>query len=291
MSTKFTFDPANKYINIVEPYIEYSGLELYTASMDWSDEQVNLVYDVPMSSTGKAPLGGGVYTDSIYSLINNWKIKPWSTTGHNFTSIASNSTKVTAESSDAGDTTQTITVYGYDTEGNSVYSDPITLNGTSPVDITKDASPIDFTARGYNSGIYYIVLSATTNGNVIIKDSLANTIVTLTAGQTIASDDYESFVSGTLITDDGSPRWVIPDQGYVGVEFQVTSQGIVIDEANMLTQMGLIYQMELGRWKINTGTNKMTFYDSDGITPIAVFDLKDEAGQPSSTKVYERVPE
>ena len=291
LTSKFTFDPATKCILVNEPHIVYSGQELYDESMDWCDEVQNMGYDVPMSSTGKAPLGGGAYTDSVYSLVNNWKIKPWATSGHSFNAIDSDSTKITAESTDSGDTTQTITVYGYDDTGDPDVSDAITLNGTNPVDITKSGSPIVFTARGYNSGIYYVLLSAATAGDIIIKDSLGNTIVTLTAGQTVASDDYESFVSGTLITDDGSPRWVIPDQGYVGMEFQVTSQGIIIDEQTMLAQVSSIYQMEMGRWKIDTSTNKMTFYDTDGTTPLITFNLKDDAGLPSSTKVYERVPE
>lgn len=32
-------------------------------------------YTVPMSAVGKAPLGGGTYTDSIFILQDGWKIK------------------------------------------------------------------------------------------------------------------------------------------------------------------------------------------------------------------------
>ena len=45
---------------------------------------------------------------------------------------------------------------------------------------------------------------------------------------------------------------------------------------------------EQGRWKI-VG-NQMIFYDSDGVTPLRTFDLKDENGQPTSTNPVERVP-
>jgi len=74
------FDPVNKYILITSPTTSLTALELYNASMDWCDELENMQYDPPMRALGKAPLGGGVYTDSIFILQNGWKIKPWSGT-------------------------------------------------------------------------------------------------------------------------------------------------------------------------------------------------------------------
>ena len=54
--------------------------------------------------------------------------------------------------------------------------------------------------------------------------------------------------------------------------------------------ISFLRQIEDGRWKIDTTANTLTLYDTDNTTPIAVFDLKDAAGQPSSTAVFERVP-
>ena len=72
------FDPVNKYILITSPTTEITTQEIYNAAMDWADDPHNMQYDPPMRATGKAPLGGGVYTDSIFILQNGWKIKPWS---------------------------------------------------------------------------------------------------------------------------------------------------------------------------------------------------------------------
>ena len=58
-----------------------------------------------------------------------------------------------------------------------------------------------------------------------------------------------------------------------------TSEVFIIDN---------IYKVESGRWLIS-GT-QMIFYDSDGITEMLKFNLKDSAGSPSATNVYERVP-
>lgn len=72
------FDAVNKYIKITSPTKELTALEIYSSAMDWCDELANIQYYPPMKAVGKAPLGGGVYSDSIFILQDGWKIKPWS---------------------------------------------------------------------------------------------------------------------------------------------------------------------------------------------------------------------
>lgn len=74
------FDPVSKHILVTSPTTTLSALEIYSAAMDWCDEQATLSYDVPMMAVGKFDMGGGVYSDSIFMLINGWKIKFWSGT-------------------------------------------------------------------------------------------------------------------------------------------------------------------------------------------------------------------
>lgn len=45
-----------------------------------------------------------------------------------------------------------------------------------------------------------------------------------------------------------------------------------------------------GRWKIDTSTDTFTVYDTDGVTALMHFDLKDNTGSPSSTQIFERIP-
>ena len=54
-------------------------------------------------------------------------------------------------------------------------------------------------------------------------------------------------------------------------------------------QIDFIRSIEGGRWKIDTSTNKMTFYKDDNTTAVASFDLKDSDGSASTTSVFERV--
>lgn len=50
----------------------------------------------------------------------------------------------------------------------------------------------------------------------------------------------------------------------------------------------LLYNMEGGRWKIDSVTNQMIFYKADNTTEVARFNLFDSAGAPASENVYER---
>ena len=53
------------------------------------------------------------------------------------------------------------------------------------------------------------------------------------------------------------------------------------------TDISIIRQIETGRWKIVD--NQMIFYKEDETSPLLVFDLKDNTGNPSMTNVFERI--
>jgi|GEM_PF-5754393 len=57
-------------------YKEIDVQDIYNDAMDWSDNPESMSYDVPMEASGYYPLGGGVYTDKIYILINGWQLLP-----------------------------------------------------------------------------------------------------------------------------------------------------------------------------------------------------------------------
>ena len=56
---------------------DVSAQDFYNASMDWCDELENMMYDVPMDANGKFLLQPGVYSDIIYRLLSDWKLKWW----------------------------------------------------------------------------------------------------------------------------------------------------------------------------------------------------------------------
>jgi len=69
------FDPVNKLIKILSPTTEIDALDIYSDAMDWADEIQNMSHDVPIQAVGKFALGGGIYSDIIFILVNGWKIK------------------------------------------------------------------------------------------------------------------------------------------------------------------------------------------------------------------------
>ena len=70
-----TLDGANKLITL-DTDTSFTASEIYTAAVDWAVLEANMQYLIPMTGSGKADLGGSVYTDIIFILTNGWKIKP-----------------------------------------------------------------------------------------------------------------------------------------------------------------------------------------------------------------------
>ena len=57
-----------------------------------------------------------------------------------------------------------------------------------------------------------------------------------------------------------------------------------------LSVLSLLIKYERNRTRIDKLAMTLTVYDDDNLTPIRVFNLKDETGQPSVTSVFERMP-
>jgi hypothetical protein len=52
----------------------FNCIDIYDAIVNWSALSGNMQYTMPMTAAGKAPLGGGVYTDIAFTLVNGWKL-------------------------------------------------------------------------------------------------------------------------------------------------------------------------------------------------------------------------
>lgn len=57
---------------------------------------------------------------------------------------------------------------------------------------------------------------------------------------------------------------------------------------SMQTTLTELHKVAIGRWKIMG--NQLIIYDTDETTPLRVFDLFDDEGNPSQVKIFERVP-
>ncbi len=56
---------------------------------------------------------------------------------------------------------------------------------------------------------------------------------------------------------------------------------------SMVTMLTELHKIGVNRWKV--ANNQLTIYDNNGTTPLRVYDLLDEDGQPTMTKIFERV--
>jgi len=72
------------------------------------------------------------------------------------------------------------------------------------------------------------------------------------------------------------------------VSTAVDSIAITADSALILIEEILKY--ESNRTRIDKTAKTLTIYDDDDITPIRVFDLKDDTGAASIEAVFERLP-
>jgi hypothetical protein len=69
---------------------------------------------------------------------------------------------------------------------------------------------------------------------------------------------------------------------FADVELLTGSLSIVSGAVSFLSDM------EGGRWKVDTTTNRMLFYKPDNVTLVASFSLLDQTGAPTSNAPFER---
>lgn len=59
-----------------------------------------------------------------------------------------------------------------------------------------------------------------------------------------------------------------------------------VSQATLMEYMEFVHTVEGGNWSLEN--NKWTYYDTDGITILRQFNLKDASGNPSMTNIYKR---
>jgi len=101
------------------------------------------------------------------------------------------------------------------------------------------------------------------------------------------SAGLQTVVSGSGVTE--QDKLDIADQVWneaVTDHVVAGSTGKILDTID--DNVALIKKIEGNRWRIDTSAKTLTIYDDDGVTPIKVFNLKDETGTASTDRVYER---
>ena len=74
---------------------------------------------------------------------------------------------------------------------------------------------------------------------------------------------------------------------------QSSITGLSAGQASILAVVNLLKKYEEGRWKIHISgpdANRLVLYDTDDVTPLLKFDLKDSGGAATFINPFERVP-
>ena len=157
------------------------------------------------------------------------------------------------------------------------------------VDFEDTGTPYIVSCTGANHNIQDVTDFSAGNVSLLPNNSAGNAIVeTGTSGLTSEESTWLSSVP-TIETDVGT---IQGDMSTVQGDIS-TMQGdlatIATDIAVVEGDHELIRAVEGGRWAISGST--MTFYDTDNVTPVAEFELRDSAGQPTTNPAlaHERV--
>jgi hypothetical protein len=114
-------------------------------------------------------------------------------------------------------------------------------------------------------------------------------LYTITTGSYAAGEWRVYAVSNDL---NALPKWGVYFWGdYVDdiTAAKLASQAAQSSSASAATDSAIIKKIQIGRWRIN-GT-QLILYELNGTTEYMRFDLKDDLGAPSGTRVFERVPQ
>jgi len=157
---------------------------------------------------------------------------------------------------------------------------------------------------GLSGSVGYKILDET-GGEVQARTMTGVFELTASSGMYGAFVVFPNDLRGSIVWDSGpadsSLVYAVEEYNYTQVgqnsdqilTSSVAASGSTQSIELMLTQVSasvdFIRHIEGGRWKIDTSTNQMTFYKDDNVTVVAVFDLKDSSGSPTSDAPFERV--
>jgi hypothetical protein len=138
-----------------------------------------------------------------------------------------------------------------------------------------------------SSGVGYALFDST--GQIVLERTTSG-VNQVVPGVYSADVEVPSMFSGQIIWDTGSAF----SRVYYATE-EVSEASSVVQTlssisgtlSTMSNTLQFIRDMTAGRWKIEG--NQMKFYAEDNVTLVAVFDLKDDLGAPSTDSVFERV--
>ena len=104
---------------------------------------------------------------------------------------------------------------------------------------------------------------------------------------------YDSFVediSFEVWEEPGASHLTLGTTGFILNSIKSDTTTIIMSVATLTTLVNTLTKFETNRTRIDPVAKTLTVYDLDCVTPLQVFELKDQFGNPSVVEVCERVP-
>ncbi len=136
--------------------------------------------------------------------------------------------------------------------------------------------------------------------NFSTYDPIQNYVIRVDGGATLPDNERYSTASNESFSDDVAKSvWDEPALSHVAAgtmgllesQIKADTTSISISMTSAISLITTLVKYGKNRTRIDTTANTLTIYDDNGITPLKVFDLKDEAGAPSVLNVAERNPQ
>jgi len=131
-------------------------------------------------------------------------------------------------------------------------------------------------------------------------DRAFNYTVTVDGGSTTCPGErYQATVNESYHDDVAFSTWEEPaanhlnlgTTGFVLNAIKADTTSIIISVATAISLIQTLLKYERNRTRIDPVAKTLTVYDDDCVTPLQVFDLRDQFGAPSVVEVCERDPQ
>lgn len=145
------------------------------------------------------------------------------------------------------------------------------------------------------AGVYAMKLPASAlnlTGEVVYAVATPGNKTYIGALKVVANEEADTFArlgapAGASIAAD-----IATTQAAVGT-VNTNVLALSAGQTSILTVVNLLKKYESGRWKINISgadANRLVLYDTDNVTPLLKFDLKDSGGASTFINPFERLP-
>jgi hypothetical protein len=113
--------------------------------------------------------------------------------------------------------------------------------------------------------------------------------ISATQEQKVSSSNVQQIISGVWDAP-ASTHISLDTTGLLLNQISADTQATNLNVTLALNVLNTLLKYDRNRTRIDKVAKTLTVYDDDGVTPIRVFDLKDDTGAASVAAVYERAP-